>query len=213
MDKFEALEHINTLWHDQDVPLGEKILAISNDFYSVGLNLSTTAAFIKATPAELDALLSLSALEDEMIELISKVNPPKTTWLLLASASEDEVKQALDALAQNNSGSGEAYSAFVYQRMIEVAGPTPEQLVGMLTGNDLHHAWKKGQDFGAFTPKESNFMRGIAANKKCGKTLSDKQLAWAMQILVGLAEKGIITRNSIDGDQETCDRILDAIGK
>lgn len=216
MDKFEALEHINTSWHDPDILLGEKILTISNDFYAVGLDLSTTAAYIKATPAELDALLSLGALDEDIIELISKVDPPKTTWPLLASASEDEVKQALDALSKNKGSKGMSHSAiseFVYQQMIEVTGPTTEQLVGMLTGQELAHALKKGQDFNAFSDWENKFMKSIVVQKKRGKTLSDKQLAQVLKILVSIAEKGVIKRDSIDGDKNICDKILDAIGK
>lgn len=216
MDKFEALEHINATWHDPDIPLGEKILTVSNDFYAVGLDLSTTAAYIKATPAELDALLSLGALDEDIIELISKVDPPKTTWPLLASASEDEVKQALDALSKSKGSKGMPHSAiseFVYQQMIEVTGPTTEQLVGMLTGQELAHALKKGQDFNAFSDWENKFMKSIVVQKKRGKTLSDKQLAHVLKILVSIAEKGVIKRNSIDGDKDICDKILDAIGK
>lgn len=216
MDKFEALEHINATWHDPDIPLGEKILTVSNDFYAVGLDLSTTAAYIKATPAELDALLSLGALDEDIIELISKVDPPKTTWPLLASASEDEVKQALDALSKSKGSKGMPHSAiseFVYQQMIEVTGPTTEQLVGMLTGQELAHALKKGQDFNALSDWENKFMKSIVVQKKRGKTLSDKQLAHVLKILVSIAEKGVIKRNSIDGDKDICDKILDAIGK
>ena len=216
MDKFEALDCINTAWNDSTIPLGEKILTISNAFYAVGLDLSTTAAYIKATPAELDALLSMGGLDEDIIELISKVNPPKTAWTLLASASDDEVRQALDALAGNKSERGSSHSTiseFVYQQMIEVTGPTTEQLVGMLSGHELGHALKKGQDFNALSDWENKFMKSIVAQKKRGKTLSNKQLVQVLKILVSIAEKGVIKRNSIDGDREICDKILDAIGK
>lgn len=216
MDRIEALDHINSIWHDADIPLGEKILTISNDFYAVGLELSTAAAYIKATPAELDALLSLGGLDEDIIALISEIDPPKTTWPLLASASEEEIKQALNALAKNADSKCVAHSAiseFVYQQMIEVSGPTTEQLVGMLTGIELAHALKKGQDFNAFSDWENKFMKSIVVQKKRGKTLSDKQLTQVMKILESIAEKGVIKRNSIDGDKEICDKILDAIGK
>lgn len=216
MDKFQALDHINTTWNDSNIPLGEKILTVSNAFYAVGLDLSTTAAYINATPAELDALLSMGGLDEDIIELISKVNPPKTAWSLLASASDDEVRQALDALAGNKGGKGVSHSTiseFVYQQMIEVTGPTTETLVGMLSGFELGHALKKGQDFNAFSEWENKFMKSIVAQKKRGKTLSNKQLVQVLKILSNIADKGVIKRNSIDGDKEICDKILDAIGK
>lgn len=82
MEKLEALEIIRETWENDDLSLEEKIIKISDSFYSVGLDIATTATFIKATPAEFDAFLSLSNLDDEMIGEISKVNPPKTTWPL-----------------------------------------------------------------------------------------------------------------------------------
>ena len=97
--------------------------------------------------------------------------------------------------------------------MIEVAGPTPEQLVGMLSGSDLAHVQKNATDFNALTEWETKFLKSVAAQKRRGKTLTAKQLPIVMNILLSLAEKGVIKRNSIDGDSEICDKVLDAIGK
>ena len=218
MDRFEALKRIDAAWNNESLSLGEKITSISNDYYAVGLDLATTAAFIKATPAELDALLSLSELDDDIIKTISEVDPPKTTWALLANASDDEIRQALKALTQAKNTHDEkqtitSMSKFVYQQMLDVAGPTPEQLVGMLTGNELGHALKKGQDFNALTDWENKFFKSVVAQKKRGKALSDKQLAKLIQILTELANRGVIKRDSIDGDEAICDKILEAIGK
>ena len=218
MDRFEALERINEAWNNASLSLGEKITSISNDYYDVGLDLATTAAFIRATPAELDALLSLSALDDDIIQTISEVDPPKTTWALLANASDDEVRQALNALAQAKTSHDEkqastSVSEFVYQQMLDVAGPTPEQLVGMLTGNELGHALKKGQDFNALSDWDNKFFKSVVVQKKRGKALSAKQLSIIIRILTELADRGVIKRNSIDGDEAICDKILDAIGK
>ncbi len=218
MDRYEALERIDAAWKNSELPLGEKITSISNDFYSVGLDLASTAAYIKATPAELDALLSLSALDDDIIEMISNVAPPKTTWALLANASDDEIRQALNALAkakgtQEEKQNPTSVSEFVYQQMLDVAGPTPEQLVGMLTGNELGHALKKGQDFNILSDWDNKFFKSVVVQKKRGKALSSKQLGVLIRILAELADRGAIKRNSIDGDEEICDKILDAIGK
>ena len=218
MDRFEALERINAAWNNASLSLGEKITSISNDYYAVGLDLATTAAFIKATPAELDALLTLSALDDDIIKTISDVDPPKTTWALFANASDDEVREALKALTQAKNSHDEkqtstSVSEFVYQRMLDVAGPTPEQLVGMLTGNELGHALKKGQDFNVLSDWENKFYKSVVVQKKRGKALSNKQLAVLIDILTELANRGVIKRNSIDGDEAICDKILKAIGK
>lgn len=218
MERIEALERIAAAWNSPDLSLGEKITSISSDFYAVGLDLATTASFIKATPAELDALLSLSVLDDEIIEMISKAEPPKTTWALLASASDEEIRQALKAFSKAKESherkqDSTSVSEFIYQRMLDVAGPTCEQLVGMLTGYELGHALKKAQDFNALDEWSNKFFKSVFVQRKRGKALSAKQLSVLLRILTDLADRGVIKRDSIDGDKEICDKILDAIGK
>ena len=98
MDKIDALELIRKTWDAENLSLEKKIVTISEAFYSVGLDIATTANFIKTTPAELYAFLSLSNLDEDMIRMISDANPPKTTWPLLSSGNDDEIKKALSAL-------------------------------------------------------------------------------------------------------------------
>lgn len=217
MNKFEALEQIKSIWNDSSTDLGTRIRGISNAFYSVGLDLSTAAAFIRVTPAELDALLALGALEDDLIDMISEVNPPETTWQLIANASTEEAKQALNALAQNRTEQPgkkihSALSRFVYYQMLELSGPTPEQKIGMLTGTELFHFWEKGKTFKALSKYEIKFLSSVAGQRKRGKALSSKQISTLISILRSLIEKNVITRNSIDGDSEVCDKVLDALG-
>ena len=99
MEKIDALELIKEAWDSAKLSLEEKIIKISDAFYSVGLDIATTANYIKITPAEFDAFLSLSNLDDELIRMISEANPPKTTWPLLACGSDEEIKKALMALS------------------------------------------------------------------------------------------------------------------
>lgn len=217
MNKLEALEQINSVWNDSSINLGTRIRTISNAYYSVGLDLSTTAAFIKSTLAELDSLLALGALDDDLIDIISEVNPPKTTWQLIANASTEEAKQALNALVQNRTEQpGEkihyALSQFVYNQMVELSGGTPEQKIGMLTSADLFHFWDKAKVFKALNNWEINFLASVANQKKRGKTLSLKQISKLITILRSLIDKGVITRNSTDGDSEICNKVLDALG-
>ncbi|HHX37499.1 MAG TPA: hypothetical protein GX717_05920 [Clostridiaceae bacterium] len=216
MDKITALENIYDTWNDSELSLADKINGVSSAYYSAGLDLATTAAFIKATPAELETLLGLSELDDEIIELISEVNPPNTTWMMIMEASDEEIRQALESLKSNRDhsyGKDTNYTAseFVYQKMLEASGPTIEQKVGSLSGDDLKHAFKKGSDFDALNDWQKKFIKSVAAQRKMGKTLTDKQINSLRGTLTGLAEKGAITRNSIDGDQDICDRILDAL--
>ena len=216
MNKFEALEQIKSIWNDSSTDLGTRIRKISNAFYSVGLELSTAAAFMRVTPAELDALLALGALDDDLIEMISRVNPPETTWQLIANASTEEAKQALNALAQNRTEQPEkkihsALSQFVYSQMLELSGPTSEQKIGMLSSKELFHFWEKGKTFKALSNYEIKFLGSVAGQRKRGKALSSKQISTLTSILRSLIEKNVITRNSIDGDSEICNKVLDAL--
>ena len=213
MDKFEALEIIKEAWNSDDLSLADKIITISNAFYSVGLDVATTANYIKATPAEFDAFLSLSDLDDDMIRMISEANPSKTTWPLLASGNDDEIKKALAALSASPRSKNESVSEFIFQQMIEVAGDTPEQLVTQLTGDELFYLAKKAQSFSYVNQGQLKYLNSFAAQKKRGKVLSEKQVATLINILNNLADNNVIQRESIDGDKELCDKVLDAIDR
>lgn len=213
MDKIDALELIRKTWGAESLSLGEKIITISEAFYSVGLDIATTANFIKTTPAELYAFLSLSNLNEDMIRLISDANPPKTTWPLLSSGNDDEIKKALSALLDTSRLKNESVSEFIYQQMIEVAGFTSEQLLSQLTGGEMFALAKKAKNFMAVNPNTIKFLNSLAGQKKRGKALSDKQIAALKDILNNLADNKVIQRNSIDGDEELCDKVLDAINR
>ena len=96
MDKIDALELIRKTWDAENLSLEKKIVTISEAFYSVGLDIATTANFIKTTPAELYAFLSLSNLDEDIIRMISDANPPKTTWPLLSSGNSCIIVFAMD---------------------------------------------------------------------------------------------------------------------
>lgn len=217
MNKVEALDEIKYIWNDKNILLGDKISGISSLFYSEGLDLAGTAAFIKATPSELDALLSLGGLNQKILDLISKVNPPKTTWTMLGNASDEEVIEALNALDKDKGNSKEnihfTFSEFVYQKMIEISGPTIEQKVLSITGDELKHLLKKGTDFGKLNDWQIKFLKSVAAQKKKGRTFTEKQIASIINILNQMIDNGIIVRNSVDGDQEICNKILDILEK
>ena len=213
MDKLEALEIIKKTWENNDLSLEEKIVKISDSYYSVGLDIATTATFIKATPAELYAFLSLSNLDDDIITMISEANPPKTTWQLLASGSDDEIKKALSALSSSSSLKNESFSEFIYQQMVEVAGETPEQQISQLTGGELFYLANKAKNFSSVNQNLLKYLNSFAGQKTRGKVLSEKQISFLMDILNNLADNNVIQRNSIDGDEDLCDKVLDALDR
>ncbi len=218
MNKLEALENIKRTWEDNELKLGDKITRISENYYSVGLDLSGTATYIKATPTEFDSLLALSGLDEEIIDKISEIDPPKTTWMMLANASDEEIDEALKALKDGKDTKSKedkhfTISEYIYQKMLKVNGPTLEQRVSTLSGDDIKHASKKGEDYNVLNDWSIKFLKSLSAQKKRGKVFTDKQIKQLIKALDGLSESGAIKRNSIDGDQEICDRILDALGK
>lgn len=212
MDKIDALELIKGTWDKDDLSLEDKIIKISDAFYSVGLDIATTSNYIKATPAEFYAFLSLSNLDEDIIKKISEANPPKTTWPLLASGNDDEINKALSALSLSSRLKNETVSEFIFQQMIEVAGETPEQQISQLTGGELFYFANKAKNF-SVNEKDIKFLNSFAGQKKRGKVLSDKQIAVLMDILERLASQNVIQRDSIDGDKDLCDKVLDAIGR
>ena len=72
---------------------------------------------------------------------------------------------------------------------------------------------KKGENFNALSDWEKKFLKSVSGQKKRGRMLTDKQVMQVMKILGNLVDKKAILRNSIDGDQDICDRILDALGR
>ena len=200
MSKLESLETIKTTWNDASMPLGTKAASISEEFYSAGLDFAATAAYIKATPAEFDALLEIGGLDEDVLESISRVNPPKAAWTMLSNASDEEVAQALSAIARGRTGEPGARGSmteYVYRSMIEVAEPTPEQKAALISSDALWHAVTKAEHFdGALTDWDVKFMKSVASQKKRGKTLSEKQGAKIAKICAKLAEREIISRSS-----------------
>ena len=121
-----------------------------------------------------------------------------------------EALKLLDARGQEGKRA-DSPDELVYYAMIEVSGPTVEQKVGNLSGDTLKHALKKGTDFGALSDWDTKFLKSIAAQKKRGKVLSEKQINSLTRILSKLVDNDVIKHDSIDGDQDICDEILEAL--
>lgn len=212
MNKVEALENIKNVWNDKNIILGEKIEKISSYFYSTGLDLLSTASFIKATPSELDALLSLSELDEDLINRISLINPPKTTWIMLANASHEEIEEALKVM-EKNLHPKILYSELVYKSMIDIAGSTPEQKVNKLKAGEIKRIREKAEQYKMLSAREINFLKSIASQKGRKATLSEKQISWFLSILNKLVDANVFSKNSMDDDQELCDKVLECLGR
>ncbi len=212
MINVEALENIKNTWENNAISLADKIDTISSDFYSSGLDLLSTASFIKATPSELQALLSLGELDDETVARISWVNPPKTTWIMLANANHEEIDEAI-RIMEKEKHLKPLFSDVVYNSMIDVSGPTQEQKVNLLSAKEIKKIREKGETYKAFYDKEIKFLKSIAGQKGKGKELTRKQIHWFISILEKLVDANAISKNSLDDDQELCNKVLDILEK
>lgn len=213
MSKVDSLVSIKRLWKDATISLYDKATSISEEFYSANLDLAGAAEYIGATPSELDSLLSLSELEEDMLRQVSDAKPPVTTWMFLANASEDELQAAIKEIGERKQGTEtvESLGERLYAAMIQVAGPTPDQVLANLTPDVLFAMVKRAEAFKATSEKNIKALKSFGMWRKRGKTLTDKQVKYLRSILSQLVSAGAIKRNGIDNDQEMCDIVLDAL--
>jgi len=217
MGKTESLMHVREIWDNQNLTVFDKASDISAEYYTANLELASTAAYIGATPSELDALLSLSELDDDVLKKVSESNPPITTWMILASASDDEILAAVeelkDASQKRLTDNLESVEERLYTVMVQVAGPTPEQSLASIPCDVLLAMSKRAKDYKALSEKEINFLSSAGNYRRAGKILTNKQVKWVKDILSRLADAEVIKHNGIDSDQAMCDAALDALGR
>lgn len=213
MSKVESLVSIKKLWNDVSLSLFERATAIAEEYYSASLDLAGTAEFIGATPSELDSLLSLSELDEDMLRQVSNVNPPITTWMILANASEEEFQAAIQEMGGKNDDASptESLGERLYAAMIQAAGPTTEQVLASLSPEVIYAMAKRAEEFKVLPDRELKALKSFAAQRRRGKVLSEKQVNWMRSMFERMVEAKAIVRGGIDSDQEMCDAVLDAL--
>ena len=201
-------------WSERkSLTLASWVKKVSDTFANSQGSLIFTARLLKAHPAELFAVLNLATLDDELLQAISLVNPPVTTWLSLSKADEKGIQAALKALIDSESEKDKRSPCQIVDDAIEgVGGGGPITKISKLTGATIVHAAKKAVDYGALNDKSRLALKRFGAMQKTGKLLTPKQLGYMQDMLENLVKRGVIKRNSPDGDQEMCDEILDALG-
>ena len=220
MDKVESLVLARECWQDASKSLFERVMEISDLYYEANLDLASTAAYIGATPTELDSLLSLSELDEELLRRVSDVRPPVTTWLMLANASDEELEAALKELAEGRERrgadrpeGGSTADERTFSAMLSASGPTTEQILSTLDPAVIRAMAKRADQFKALPDKELKAMKSFGGQRGRGKVLSEKQVKWFRDMLERMADAGAIARGGIDADQAMCDQVLDALGR
>jgi len=192
-------------------PLGEWVSEVSSAFFENGLDLVPAAELIEAQPAELYAALSLATLSDDNLDLVSKYNPPITTWFFLAECPPDELAEVLEIVDQRPKGvsASQATSEAVRQKL----GPSIADSIAELDSRVFTYLAEKALQHGALTEKNRGALKSFGARLRTGKPLTLKQVAYAHGLIEELVIKGVISANSPDGDEEIMLAALKAVGR
>jgi hypothetical protein len=213
-DSVQTGSHIGELvqtWISKDqLMFADWVRSVSRAFYLNRLTLEGAAILLDTSPAELQAVLQLATMEEDDLNRLSELPPPKTTWFSFASADSDGVVAGIAALREMD----RAASPFrvVNAAVREVSGPGQSERVGSLSGNTFMHMAHKAKQYDSLSPKARQFLGSIGRRKKSGTPLTPKQIAYAINVLTDLVDAKVVTRSSPDGDQEHCDAVLDALG-
>lgn len=202
-------ESLRSVWRADDLGFGTWVRQVANRYAVCGLNLEAAASLVGATPAELEAVLQLALLDDDELDVFHSV-PPKTTWFQFAGASPAGIRAGLEAL--ENRGDASAFDV-VETAIHQAQGPTEQERVAALSWQVFAHAAKKADQYNQLNDKHRKALKGFGSRKKGGRPLTGAQAAYATGLLTQLADAGVISRNSMDGDQELCDQTLEALGR
>lgn len=202
------------VWSEKErLSIADWARKVSDTFANSQSSVIATARILKVHPAELFAVLNLATLNDEILEKISQQKPPITTWLSLSKADANGVESALEALDKAKKDKNKISPCQVVDEAIEqVGGGGPTSRVAKLDSAAILHAAKKAEDYGALNPKSRAALKKFGSMRKTGKLLTPKQIGYMQGMLEDLVSRGVIKRNSPDGDQELCDEILEALG-
>ena len=206
----DAIEALVSAWNDRETGFDRWVRGVALAFTSFGVSLEGAARLLDVSVAELQAVLSLAAMDDDDLALLAASPPPKSTWFLFASAEGDAVQAGLRALE----GLGPDDSPFiaVNQAIREASGPDVLERVAAISADTLGKLAHKAKEFGALKPRGRAALVSFAQRKNSGRPYTDKQLVYLHDMLRDLVAARVVCRDSPDDDQAVCDEVLDALG-
>ncbi|MBW2560063.1 MAG: hypothetical protein JRE40_04310 [Deltaproteobacteria bacterium] len=203
------VEALEAVWNDMDLTLAEKARLISRLHMKGRLMLEGTARIAGTSPAKVQALLDLAMLDDDDLKIVSDASPPMTTWFLFAGADSDAIRVGLQTLAEHEREEDTLID--VYDAMRTVAGPTLDERVAAIPGSVLSHLHNKAIQYGKLNDWQRKFLKGLAAQRKAGRALTEKQRGKLREVLIDLVQSGVVIRTSADDDQDECGIVLQAL--
>jgi predicted transcriptional regulator len=153
----------------------------------------------------IESVIHLDMLSDVSLDIISQVEYPVTTWFKLSSFDEEELSDITELCR----------SKAAPDILVFINGYTPKSNVqvnwSLITPEILIHVSKKAKDYKALTDKGADVIKSMANQLKRNGDLSYKQKGYLEGLLTELCEKGVVSSQSRDGDQEICNKILQAL--
>lgn len=206
------LGRFQEVWGQRDeIALGEWASEVSVAFFNTSLELAPAAEFLGAQPAELHAALTLATLSDENLDLVSELNPPITSWYFLAECPEEGVAEVLEAISSRPEGV--AAGAAASEAVSRLVGPSKSDLIAKLSSDVFAHLAMKATQHNALNEKHRKALKGWGSQLRRGKALTPAQVSYAYGLLEQLADQGIISANSPDGDTKIMEAALNALGR
>ena len=191
VDPRDPLEALRDAWvAESDTRFDQWLRMVSEAFLASSLELQPAARLLDTTAAELDAALRLATLEDETLAVLAAgVPPPRTTWYVLAGASLTGVRAGLAAprdLGGRRTGFGRSRAC---RPNCRGAQPLGARRRAWWTSSWAHGS--KGQEVRPPATKISKFLVDIAIRRSGGKTLTEKQAAYALNVLTRYSWKAV----------------------
>lgn len=198
-------------WNNARNPLKGWIQRVYSAYMESGLTFLDAAELVGATVAEFEAVTRLALLDDADLELVSKVNPPMTTWILLSELSSEHLRTVFSLV-----GPSEGETSSYEQIRAAIRKMTGEKDIGVVQNLDyklFEFAHKKALAYKLWAEKSKNYgaLKSFARRRKSEQSLTPRQVTYAAGLLRELVESGAIKVPSPDGDDELCNQIIEVV--
>ena len=205
-----GLEELRAAWRAPRVPLSNWVRGVDETFRVYGGEVIDAAEALASTVAELEAVLRLALLDDEALELVSEYNPSITTWLLLSELPSEDIPSVLEAAEEIVTAESD------FQRMAQanrrVTGAAPVSAVQNLGPELFEIARRKAEAYQLWPDRRHyNALTSFANRRRSGRPLTSRQTAYARGLLREMVEAGVVHVPSPDGDDELCQKIIQAV--
>lgn len=193
------------------VALGEWAAKVSSAFFDAKISPETAARLLGTQLAEFEAALALATLEDSDLEIVSKANPPVTTWLFLAECSSEDLPLLLDDIS--NESDEKSFGQRAQAFLAKLRGPSMSDRFAELDSQTFTHLAKKAERFGVLRAKDITALKSFGTRLRGGQPLTPRQVNYAHSLLGQLYEHGVVSSSSRDGDDATMSQVLKLLGK